>query len=191
MPLHVFEPRYRDLLRDCLAADKRMLVAALEMSDTTSYDERPALRAVCGLGEVVAHEPLPDGRSNILLRGVARCRIVDELPPEVRYRIVQAEILAEENHDSPQVMPAHAALILLADRLSHLLPSGGPTLRSLLASQREPGPLSDVLSAALVTDPETRQDLLETFDVVRRIERLSAEVAGLVATINSDHRPQN
>jgi Lon protease-like protein len=68
LPLHVFEPRYREMVRDCLAGDRKMAVASLAPGYEATYHERPAVRAVCGVGELVAHEALADGRSNILLR---------------------------------------------------------------------------------------------------------------------------
>src|SRR5262245_34911268 len=79
LPLHVFEPRYRALLKDCLAGQSVMAVPMLEPGYEAHYHERPAVRALCGLGLIVAHEPLADGRANILLRGVTRARIVEEL----------------------------------------------------------------------------------------------------------------
>ena len=60
---------------------------------------------------------------------------------------------------------ARDTLMLLADQLALKLPSGGETLRELARSQPELGALVDVLSAALVTDPDDRQTLLETLDV--------------------------
>src|SRR6185369_8808617 len=81
LPLHVFEPRYRDMVRDAMAGPRLIAVAALEPGFEADYHGRPAVRAVVGVGEVIGHEALEDGRCNILLRGVARARIDTELPP--------------------------------------------------------------------------------------------------------------
>lgn len=189
LPLHIFEPRYRQLLADCLAGEKRMLIGTLTGERVT--ERTPPIEAVCGLGEIVAHDPTPDGRSNILLRGVQRCRIVDELPSERLYRVVRVETLHEHNDDPSRVHAAHSQLVVMAEKLSRLLPSGGGTLKKLIASQTDAGPLSDVLAAALVTDAETRQTLLETLDIALRTERLTAEVASLVATLHDHDTPAN
>ena len=84
LPLHVFEPRYRELLADCLAKDGIIGIACLHGGDPskepaddfelpgTSDLERPLVRRLVGVGSIVAHEALEDGRSNILLKGLGR-----------------------------------------------------------------------------------------------------------------------
>src|SRR5205085_8990732 len=63
LPLHVFEPRYRALTRDVLAAATPvMAVAMLEPGFEAEYDGRPGVRAVCGVGEIIEHRLYPDGR---------------------------------------------------------------------------------------------------------------------------------
>jgi uncharacterized protein len=63
LPLHVFEPRYRELVRDCMAGAQLMGLPLLQPGYEARYHERPAVHAVCGVGRVIAHDPLPDGRS--------------------------------------------------------------------------------------------------------------------------------
>ena len=81
LPLHVFEPRYRDMVRDAMAGER--LIASPRSSPATrrNYQGRPAVRPIIGVGAIVGHEPLGDGRANIVLRGLARARIERELPP--------------------------------------------------------------------------------------------------------------
>jgi Lon protease-like protein len=186
LPLHVFEPRYRELVRDCLAGDQRMAVAALAPGYEAQYHERPPVRAVCGIGELVAHEPLPDGRSNIILKGLGRGRIVEELPPAHAYRVVRFELLDDEYGAGLDLDAMVRTLVLLADQLALRLPSGGDTLRELARSQAGPAALSDVLAAALISDGDERQLLLETIDVARRVDRVQAE---LVAILGRFSRP--
>ena len=189
LPLHVFEPRYRQMLADSLVGERRIIIATI----SSDHDDAPApgVWPICGLGEIVAHEPTPDGRSNILLRGLARCRILAELPSGRLYRVVRVEPLTENAEDESRIRAAMSQLVVLTERLSRLLPSGGPTLKKLVASQDLAGPLCDVLSAALVTDADTRQKLLETLDVALRTEHLTAEVASLVATLHDRNTPSN
>jgi Lon protease-like protein len=191
LPLHVFEPRYRDLLRDCMSGDKRMAIASLQPGYEAQYHGRPSVRPVCGLGVVVAHEELPDGRSNILLRGIGRMRILEELPPEHSYRVVRYQPLDD---DYPAVLDRTSAqreLVLLCDQLALRLPSGGETLRELVRSQTDPGPLSDVLAAALVTEATDRQELLETLDVAARVKRVLGEVAEILTRFADHSGPAN
>src|SRR5262245_16374763 len=72
LPLHVFEPRYRELVRDCLDGEPMLAVATLEPGYELNYHARPAVKPICGVGRLIRHEALPDGRSNIVLRGLGR-----------------------------------------------------------------------------------------------------------------------
>lgn len=192
LPLHVFEPRYRALVRDALAGARLVGLPILEPGFEAEYDGRPPVRRVCGIGRLVAHEPLPDGRANILLEGVTRARIVEELPPDAPYRVVRVERLDDV---VPPGFDAHGAMGLLTalvDQLARKLPgSGGDSLRELARSQPSPGALTDVLAAALVSDAEERQHLIETLDVAARVERVSGKLAEMLAQVGDHRGPMN
>jgi hypothetical protein len=191
LPLHVFEPRYRDMVRDAMAGERLIAIASFEPGYETNYQGRPAVRPIIGVGAVVGHEALGDGRANIVLRGVARARIERELPPDESYRIVEAARIDDAVAAGFDTDAARATLILLADQLALKLPSGGETLRDLARSQPDLGALVDVLSAALVTDPEDRQALLENLDVAARVDRVSGEIATVLTRLTSSDGPSN
>ncbi len=90
LPLHVFEARYRAMVTDCLARDKRLAVVGLKPGFEPSYDGKPPVHDVAGMGGVIRWERLATGRYNILLRGEARVRIDRELPSDTLYRMVAA-----------------------------------------------------------------------------------------------------
>jgi Lon protease-like protein len=191
LPLHVFEPRYREMVKDCLAGDRRMAVAALEPGFESNYQGRPAVRPLCGLGELVAHHPRPDGRSDIILRGTQRVRIIEELPPDHSYRVVRYQVVPDQYLGDFDRAHAVRDLLVLTDQLALKLPSGAETLRELARSEEDPGPLSDVLAAALVTDPSTRQELLELTDVKTRVDRVNSEIVDLLMRLSDTHGPAN
>ncbi len=191
LPLHVFEPRYRDMVKDAMAGPRLIAVAALEPGFESDYHGRPAVRAVIGVGEVIGHEALEDGRANILLRGVARARIDEELPARERYRLVDATELPDVRRPGVDSGGARETLVLLADQLARRLPSGGETLRELARSQPGLGPLVDVLTAALVTDPDERQTLLEMVDLAARADRVGSEIAIIIARLTAPDGPAN
>jgi Lon protease-like protein len=190
LPLHVFEPRYRKLLADCLAGDKTMAIACLQDDGEPDDDfllpgaceiGAPNVRRLVGVGKVIAHEPLEDGRSNILLRGIGRARIEDEDedPDERRpYRMVNAIWVRDRPLDEDRASSTRQTLAALAAQLADRLPEGGDTLRSLVATQKEAGALADLLCAALVTQPDERLKMFETLDVLRRADGV-AEAIGL------------
>lgn len=90
LPLHVFEPRYRALLADALAGTRLIGLHTLDQSAPALPDGRPALLPFGCAGEIVEHEELPDGRSNIVLRGTFRYRVNAERTGRV-YRVAEVE----------------------------------------------------------------------------------------------------
>jgi Lon protease-like protein len=89
LPLHVFEPRYREMLADALAGDRILGVQLLDPEGRPRADGRPAVREIGCAGEIAEHEPLPDGRSIILLHGAFRYRIEREISGAKPYRIAE------------------------------------------------------------------------------------------------------
>src|SRR5439155_11589860 len=95
-PLHVFEPRYRSLTADALVGDRLIAPVLLKPGWEEDYDGRPAVHPVACLGRVVADQLLPDGRYNLLVRGLSRARLLGETPDGQPYRTAQAELLSDE-----------------------------------------------------------------------------------------------
>ena len=180
MPLHVFEERYRAMVRDVLTGTRCLAVGPL-VPDARQEDELPSVQPIAGVGEVVMAHELPDGRFNLVVRGRARIRIDEELETRRPYREIAATVLP----DLPVLDDAEQSLRALAGQLADAIPEGGDILKQIVASQDTPASLVDVLTAQLVYDPTTRQRLLETREVMRRIERVSAEVVAMTSRIAS------
>src|SRR3954465_3453326 len=75
LPLHIFEPRYREMVADALASDRMIGMVLLRPGWDRDYEGRPPLYAVGCSGVLTHNERLPDGRYNIVLRGIERFRI--------------------------------------------------------------------------------------------------------------------
>ncbi len=89
MPLHVFEPRYRQMIEDCLDTAGRIVIASLlESAADALPTEAPPVLPVAGLGEILRHEKLPDGRFHVWLLGLQRVRLL-EVPSDRLYRQVR------------------------------------------------------------------------------------------------------
>ena len=76
-PLHIFEPRYRQLTADALIDDRLLALVLLKPGWEQNYEQTPAIFPVACLGRIVADQLMPDGRSNLLVRGLSRVRIVE------------------------------------------------------------------------------------------------------------------
>ena len=183
LPLHVFEPRYRELTRDCLAGHQLIGVARLKPGYQSSYYGRPAVYERCGVGRIICSEELPDGRFALLLRGIARVEIARELPAERTYRQVEARVLEDRCADRVSADDYHRRLVALCDRLAEVLEQGGPQLRDLARSFDEPGACADAIAAALVMDADARQELLEAIDPMIRLERTLGHVSHLLCEL--------
>ena len=184
LPLHVFEPRYRELTRDCLAGSQLMAVARLRPGYETSYYGRPPVYDRCGVGRIICSEELPDGRFALLLRGIARVEIARELPPEQRaYRRVEARMLSDAEHDRREALDTHRRLIQLCDRLAEVIEKGGPQLRDLVRSVEDPGACADAIAAALVMDADARQELLEACNPMVRLQRTLGHVSHMLCEL--------
>jgi uncharacterized protein len=78
LPLHVFEPRYRRMVADVTIGGQCIAMALLKEGWEPDYYENPAVYPALCIGRIVSVQPLPDGRSNILLQGLERCEILEE-----------------------------------------------------------------------------------------------------------------
>ena len=108
LPLHIFEPRYRAMVRDALEGDAHIAVAFV---DGDLQREPARIHPVATVGRIVAHQRLPDGRFNILVEGVLRARL-DELPFLPPYRRARVTPLGDPASDVAEVpAPARAALL--------------------------------------------------------------------------------
>lgn len=184
LPLHIFEPRYRDMTSDILAGSKLLAMARLQPGYEPFYHGRPAVHPVVGVGRVIASDQLDDGRYNILVRGLIRAELDEELPPTRSYRLVRARLMPDEESTVPTVLSAmHHKLVALCDQLSMALEQGGEQLRQIVRSEPLPGACADVVCAALVTDLDERQSLLENVDPAARIERAIHHVSRLLVEL--------
>src|SRR3954469_23836563 len=185
LPLHIFEERYRAMVRDILSG-ARFIAVSLIAADAVEGEEKPPVQPIAGGGEVVMAHELPDGRFNLVVRGRARVHIDEELVSDRPYRLISATELPDLPAAEPaELGDADQSLRALVGHLADAIPEGGELLRQVVLSQGTPSELVDVLAAALVVDPTVRQRLLETRDVMKRIERVSAEVVAMTSRIAS------
>jgi hypothetical protein len=179
LPLHVFEARYRALVMDALARDRRLAVVKLRPGYEAEYAGKPAVHPVAGAGEIVSWERLATGRYNILLKGECRVRIERERPTDTLYRVVAVERLDD-------VPPAGDVVALLGrirgacGRLLRALDRPADLLDTALADGQPPGAIADRITAAVLPDVTLRQELLEMLDVTKRLDRLSGALDDLV-----------
>ena len=189
IPLHIFEARYRKMVRDVLGSNRLMAISLQLEKEDPGRDEVPRVATVASVGELVLAQELPDGRFNLVVRGRARIGIDAELPSDEPYRLVAAhEIPDDLSGEGSAIDEADTALRALVGGLADSIPNGGDLLKHVAAAQDTPAALANVIAASLVADATTRQVLLETTDVFERLERLSAEVVALIDRVSKPGR---
>jgi hypothetical protein len=179
LPLHVFEARYRLLVIDALERDRRLAVVKLQPGYEAAYAGKPAVHPVAGLGEIVSCERLATGRYNILLRGDCRVRLEQELPSDTLYRLMRARRLADAG-PTGDVTPALARIRTACRSLLSALARPADLLDTALAEGQAPGVVADRVAAAVLSDADQRQSLLETLDVETRVAHVAEAVEALV-----------
>lgn len=180
LPLHIFEPRYRAMVTDCLARDRRLAIVRLKPGYDGDYAGRPPVHEVAGLGRIVKCERLATGRFNILLKGEVRVRIERELPSDTLYRLVQSVELRDAGAERDTVPPLLDAVKRACRRILEAVRRATPEMEDTLATAAAPGVLCDQVASAVIPSPAVRQALLEELDVERRLRRLLAELGDLL-----------
>lgn len=176
LPLHIFEPRYRAMIRDCLDTHGAIAIAQL----TNGEDEwgQPGFHAVCGGGVILEHHPLPDGRSNIVVLGRARLKLA-ELPPEdperFPYRRARGTIL--ESLDVSVAETERTALVATATMFSNEVKKHDASFVFQVPTSLPAGQLADVCAGQLVVDPAMRQAILEELDPRERVQMVTSQLA--------------
>lgn len=168
LPLHIFEPRYRQMLADSLAGDRLIGMVLLQRGSDAEYEDHPPVYPIGCAGVVTHVEPLPDGRSNIVLRGLMKFRVMEEDHAKP-YRLARIDAIHEPASPSDR-----ERLFALRRRLEELvLASVSPTRRERQFPPEIPDEdLINALSQYLELEPLERQALLEAEGAVGRARRL-------------------
>jgi Lon protease-like protein len=175
----VFEARYRAMVMDALARDRRLAMVRLRPGYEATYAGKPAVRDVAGAGEIVGCERLANGRYNLVLRGQWRIRIERELPSDTLYRLVAARTL-EDVGPAEDAAPGLARIRAACARLLRALARPPDLLDTALGEGQPPGVIADRVAAAVLPDADLRQELLETLDVGRRVATVAEALEHLV-----------
>jgi ATP-dependent Lon protease len=169
LPLHIFEPRYRHMLRDVLASNRIFAVACLD-SGAAAADERfePPHRVAC-IGLVRACQKNENGTSNLLLQGLCRVAI-EAIVGDEPYRRIRIRALASKPGaaavENAKLRTELAGLIKLKLKLS---PGGSDGMTDLLKTVEDPEVFADIAAFNLCDNVPVKQRLLETLDVNRRL----------------------
>ncbi len=157
LPLHIFEPRYREMVADALDGDRLIGMVLLRDGWQRDDDPNPPIFPIGCAGRITHVASLPEGRYNIVLRGIQRFRVEDENHARP-YRIATVDALPE-----PAIAGRPERLRAGRQRLEELLgrPAAGTGSESRIPPGMADVELINVLSQCLEFEPIERQALLE------------------------------
>jgi len=166
--LHIFEPRYREMIKDSLETDRLIAIALLKPQAISVPP--PVFSTIC-IGKIVANAQLNDGRYNLLLGGVSRALIEDEVLLNKPYRRARVFIPQETNLDSPRLFSLRkeigSAFQSLTERRSENVDE---ILEALLEPNLPIGRLLDLVTFGSGAPSDWQQRVLELIDLEQRAE---------------------
>ncbi len=180
-PLHIFEERYRKMLKDVTAGDKTFGLIYRNDEVMMESELLPTGSIGCAV-EVAVQQELPDGRSNILCVGVSRFTLGGYVEGEP-YLQAQVELFDDDmffDDLSEEVEKAQKLFVRLSAAIRKLKGENVPDDEEMPDLPDDAQPLSFILAAYLDIDNSDKQDLLEMTDTrqrLREVNRLVAELA--------------
>lgn len=201
IPLQIFEPRYRQMVADCLeaAADSgeggnhgQLAMAIHERAPRLGDDvEPPVLRPIVCVGQIVQHEEFGTGDHHILVQGICRARIVELGEPDAErlYRIAQLSPLEDVFHEPPSMPGVRQRLRDLLERphLGHM--GAASTVREWIDREDVPThALLELVGFTMVNDEQVRYELLAEANPRERALLIQRELLDLDRLIGKASR---
>jgi ATP-dependent Lon protease len=179
LPLHIFEPRYRQMLVDVRAGNNLFGVSYFDPSNSTETVP-PAGHVGC-VAEVTELQALADGRSNILTVGVVRYRIESYVERGAPYLVAKLSYFEDFEEDADVLAGLTKDVAEAFTRIAEAVRTINDERTSLPdISNTEPQRLSFLVAAAMEIDAEVKQEMLELRSTFERLERLRAMLSQAV-----------
>jgi len=181
--LHIFEPRYCEMLSEALESDHLITMALLVPGWENHYQGKPKLASNVCIGRIISHTPTDDGRHNLLLAGLQRAKIIEELDVSTSFRQALVEL-------TPDIVPIEfmesidehrKTLLGLFRSVIPLDAANSKTFTDLLTQQLPLGILTDIIAYAVSLPVPIKQQLLSEPNVQVRFETLLEQLKPVAA----------
>lgn len=171
LPLHIFEPRYQQLLKDVALDTKMFGVTYFEPQEP--FSEKPLTGSIGCVAEVREVQAMPEGRSNVLTIGIIRYYLIDYVDAGEPYLVGDVEFFEDDTEDEQLLKPLADEVFVLFRRIAkaaHKLSGERGAFPDI--PQAAPEQLSFLVTAAFNLEPDLKYQLLETRSTSKRLERL-------------------
>jgi len=171
LPLHIFEDRYKQMLKDAMEDRKLFGISYFEPQDELST--KPAVGTIGCVAEVRENQELPDGRANLLTMGVVRYRLIDYVETSDPYFVGDVIFFEDEDESDEDLQPLADEVYTLFERVAKAaFKLSGGRGRFPEIPKAEPEQLSFLVTAAFNLDNPLKYQLLETTSTSDRLEKL-------------------
>ena len=175
--LHIFEPRYRQLLADCLAADRRFGIARSDASAPDKESPQPGQAGCIAL--IRSTQALPDGRSNIITVGESRFVLQSWVTSDRPYRVARVAEFEDEPQEAAEAAALATDVRQAFARLMAALATLSDRAPDVADLPTDPAQLSFHVAAAVDLDLDAKQELLASRRVTGRLRHLATLLAAL------------
>jgi Lon protease-like protein len=183
MPLHIFEPRYRQMLKEVLASNRLFAVTGIDPKLLNQPGQFEPPCRVASVGIVRACQKNANGTANLLLQGICRVEVLaivtDKPYRRIRIRPLPSEPVADPAENA-RLRTELARLIALKQKFGAPVPA---EMAEFLRTVEDPEVFIDLAAFSLCENSELKQRLLETLDVRRRLELFAAQLRGEIEAL--------
>lgn len=169
LPLHVFEPRYRQMVNDVLNHERIIGMVLLKPEWEKSYYANPPIYSVACMGRIVSSEALEDGKFNVVLYGLKRVKIL-EIVKDLPYRLSRVKILEDVQGTNEEAYRERIAELI--SRWNRMLGKEQESHKINIDTELTLGNMTDALSSSIVSNVFEKQELLEEDNVQERGEKI-------------------
>lgn len=179
LPLRIFEPRYRLMLKEALAGDRLFAISLLDTDQLSEDNPEPPCPMTC-IGRIINHAPLPDGTSQIILEGLRRARVKKVACQEPYPRLEITAAIDMEIINPAECLPPIAKIIKFSEKtLQEIGEEAAPLREKIRSLVNRPGDLADIVAGNFINDTDLRRELLECLDPLKRLLKVAEVTSSL------------
>ena len=167
LPLYIYEPRYRAMLKDCLENQRMFAVALPQVSSSPSLEPH----RIAGVGLIRACVDKADGTSNLILQGVSRVRFTD-FTQEKPFYVGKIEILSTEESDALEVEALSVKVLEMIGAMHDTGEIQAEGILKFLNEITDYDALADIVTYSFIEDVVRKQDILETLNLRQRLQKV-------------------
>ncbi|MCB1025384.1 MAG: LON peptidase substrate-binding domain-containing protein [Acidobacteria bacterium] len=186
LPLHIFEPRYREMLKDAQAGNNLFGISFFEPG--TSFLDRPEPGSIGCVTEIRESQTMEDGRSNVLTIGLIRYRINEYIETEKPYLIANVEFFEDDppEEELPEQADKAFSLFKQLAMATHRISGHFGELPDI--PKAEPEQLSFLICAAFNLDIQKKSQILEMRSTVERLKTINEILAKAVFDVENTEK---